>query len=319
MRCHSLVSIFTRSWRKSCDLREKQQLLGIPQHKLKQDVSTRWGSTYEMIVRIIEQQQAISAVLAENRKCWNCMPSDEELLVMETVKDVLGNVFYLTDALAGEQEVTASLICCILSHLQTKLGVKEGDSMLAISMKETMLTDLNKRYNLPDVSRVLEICSFLDPRFKTQYLEVKETTLQLVKEECLTVRISSGLDNHSQDEPGPSTSNDLTTPPCKKKKGLSAILRHIEEENMQNLPTVTPEDKVNNEISAYLDYPIMNSETNPLVWWKAEQRRFPTLSILAKKYLCICGTSVPSERIFSTGGYIVSNYRSRLLPKNVNY
>ena len=49
------------------------------------------------------------------------------------------------------------------------------------------------------------------------------------------------------------------------------------------------------------------------------QRQFPTLSALARKYLCVCGTGVPSELIFSTCGYVVNNYRSRLHPKNVDY
>ena len=56
---------------------------------------------------------------------------------------------------------------------------------------------------------------------------------------------------------------------------------------------------------------------NPLLWWKAECRRFPALAHLAAKYLCVCG-SVPSERVFSRGGYIVNKYRSRLKPKNLN-
>ena len=32
------------------------------------DVVTRWGSIFDMISRILEQQQALSAVLAEDRK-----------------------------------------------------------------------------------------------------------------------------------------------------------------------------------------------------------------------------------------------------------
>jgi hypothetical protein len=152
-RCHSVVSLFNRSWKKTRDLKEKQQVLDLPQHKLKRDVSTRWGSTYEMLDRIIEQQQAICAVLAEDRKTWNSMPSDEEISVLETVKDVLENVFYLTDALAGEKEVTASSICCILAHLRKKLSANEGDCRVAIGMKERMLTDLNKRNILPETIR----------------------------------------------------------------------------------------------------------------------------------------------------------------------
>ena len=33
----------------------------------------------------------------------------------------------------------------------------------------------------------------------------------------------------------------------------------------------------------------------------------------------MCGNSVPSERIFSTCGYVVNSYRNRLHPKNVDY
>ena len=67
--------------------------------------------------------------------------------------------------------------------------MKEGDGRIAISMKESMLTDLNKRYNSPEVLKLLEFCSFLDPRFKTQYIEDKEMTMSLVKEECQCLAI----------------------------------------------------------------------------------------------------------------------------------
>ena len=44
-RCHSLVELFHRSWKKARDLCEKQQMLGLPEHKILGDVVTRWGST----------------------------------------------------------------------------------------------------------------------------------------------------------------------------------------------------------------------------------------------------------------------------------
>ena len=70
-RCRSLMECFSRSWKKSRELQEKQTQLGLKNHKLIGAVLTRWGSTYEMIERILEQQQAIAAVLAEDCKYWH--------------------------------------------------------------------------------------------------------------------------------------------------------------------------------------------------------------------------------------------------------
>ena len=65
-KCHSLLELFHRSWKKTRDLRLKQEALSLPQHKVIVSVATRWGSTYDMVARIIEQ--AICTVLAEDRK-----------------------------------------------------------------------------------------------------------------------------------------------------------------------------------------------------------------------------------------------------------
>ena len=34
--------------------------------------------------------------------------------------------------------------------------------------------------------------------------------------------------------------------------------------------------------------PPVPTETDPLVWWKGEKGRFPTLANPAQKYLCVC-------------------------------
>ena len=72
------------------------------------------------------------------------------------------------------------------------------------------------------------------------------------------------------------------------------------------------------ESKRYEEYPPVEMSVEALNWWSEEEKKFPALSCLARKYLCICGTSVPSERLFSDGGNIVNTLRNRLTPEHVN-
>ncbi len=72
------------------------------------------------------------------------------------------------------------------------------------------------------------------------------------------------------------------------------------------------------EVNNFLREQPPSLDTSPLDWWKANATRFPRLSRLAKGYLCIPGTSVPSERVFSAAGLTVNRLRTRLTPEHVN-
>ena len=49
-------------------------------------------------------------------------------------------------------------------------------------------------------------------------------------------------------------------------------------------------------------------------WWLSQKDKLPVITELARKYLCACGTIVPSKHLFSKAGFIVSDYRNRLSP-----
>ena len=63
----------------------------------------------------------------------------------------------------------------------------------------------------------------------------------------------------------------------------------------------------------------MSEEHNILKWWKDNQSQFPTLAKMARDYLAMQASSVPSERGFSKSGLTVSNLRNRLNPETVRY
>lgn len=79
---------------------------------------------------------------------------------------------------------------------------------------------------------------------------------------------------------------------------------------------IEPVEKARREVHKYSS--LDAEDCDPLGWWKVNKSKFPLLSELAQKFLCIPATSVPSKCVFSTAGHIVNVKRASLLPENVN-
>ena len=97
------------------------------------------------------------------------------------------------------------------------------------------------------------------------------------------------------------TCNDgmVKPPPSKKSKGEHKLLEFLgdvinpEDQDV----TITAYQKARSEVKRYHKAVLTKEETDesPLVWWKYNAVCYPVLSKLAKKYLAIPATSVPSE------------------------
>lgn len=72
------------------------------------------------------------------------------------------------------------------------------------------------------------------------------------------------------------------------------------------------------EVTTYCRAETPSLSEDPLCWWKKNQVLYPMISKLAKRYLCIPGTSVSAERVFSTAGDIVTAQRSTLDSEHVD-
>ena len=83
---------------------------------------------------------------------------------------------------------------------------------------------------------------------------------------------------------------------AKNKKGLGVILSKIFDD-AQNETPLLPRERVELDISRYLDLPVVEMDSDPLQWWRHEGKCLPTLAVLEKNiYVYVeCGTSVPSK------------------------
>ena len=113
--------------------------------------------------------------------------------------------------------------------------------------------------------------------------------------------------------------DEMVEPPKKKARSVLADLFDGDVYIVQETPDVKSSlEQAEDEVIAYKKKQSVSFNDNSLDWWRANEIFFPLLGNLAKKYLSVPGTSVPSERVFSTAGDIVSGQRACLKAKHVD-
>ena len=167
----SIVRAFSVSWKRRRDLAKVQVEKNLPQHSLIADCPTRWGSMGKMTARLLEQDEAVQVVLSSDRKTRHLIATWQDIHVWESLHKALSPLDELTDFLSGDSHITVSSIIPVLHNLATKL-LKEtqDDSELTKTMKK--ITDyLKGKYSESTIQDILHMATFLDPRFKLDYIE----------------------------------------------------------------------------------------------------------------------------------------------------
>lgn len=178
--CKKVVSTFSFSWKKKRELKKAQIDLKLPDHSLKTECPTRWGSRQAMVSRVLEQQKAIAHVLSQDKGTRHLIPSWQDIDVLEAINKTLGPLVEFTDALSGEKYVSVSLIKPTL-HLfnNSILAEQDDDTDLSKCIKRRILEYLNEKYGDSPTQELLDMATVLDPRFKLRYVsEVSQETIK---------------------------------------------------------------------------------------------------------------------------------------------
>lgn len=180
-----IVSFFKRS---SSGLEKlysvQKNNLGLEPKKFIQEVPTRWNSTFYMIQRFFELQDAIKTTIVLINKDLPVLTEDEWVICNElcTVLEPFGDV---TKQICGEHYVTGSLIIplvdglrCICEDMQ-----KENFNPTVKSVVNELLSGINSRMTKLEDNQSLHLATFLDPRFKLAPF-VNELLAKSIKGHC---------------------------------------------------------------------------------------------------------------------------------------
>lgn len=174
----SLAGFFRKSNSASVLLQAKQKEMAPAGTilKPKQDVVTRWNSTYDMLKRLLQLKDAIRQIVedrtlrADSRRYQaKTLRDDEWYLAHELVK-LLEPLAQATEIWCGEHYVSVSLTYPIINGLLGTLHPDSEEDLPALySFKEIVSKEIKRRFEISNpgmVTKPAVLASAVDPRFK---------------------------------------------------------------------------------------------------------------------------------------------------------
>ncbi|XP_064414839.1 E3 SUMO-protein ligase ZBED1-like [Latimeria chalumnae] len=321
-----LVAHFYHSTVAAKALERKQTQLQVKRHQLIQSCKTRWNSVYDMFERLSEQRWAITAVLSDSSvtkqsDARTLQLQDEQWQLIEDILPLLSTLKCATAAMSAEQSVSISNIYPICnSLLQTHLrseAPSENGKVANFKAAVRRSLELRMKPNDPAITAkpaTALIASLLDPRHK--HMRFLSPAVQIAAKSKL-LQLALMLIEIEKPPSAVAEPDEPIEPAPKKMRETekSAIVKLLGEDYYTEKEE---ENAVENELENYFREPCPTLDCSPLEWWKINAQRFPRLVKLAKSYLCIPGSSVPAERVFSNAGLTVNRLRTRLTPEHVN-
>ena len=242
----------------------------------------------------------------------------------------------------GSTCVTSNICFQNIADIFVTLNENASDQYsIAFNMAQDMLAKFDKYWeNFENLNPLSVIATILDPRSKVKLLKVAfkeilgdDARCEYVLHKMLNVlhrlydHYASVL-NASQENAQAvrstassaastiSSSSSSTSSKSRLHLRPKTILRLLEKDSET---TNVQEDKYG-EIQKYLDSEVLERKEeyfDILTWWKQNGCQFKVLSLIARDVLAMSVSTLSFESAFSTGGRVISEYRSSLSPNTV--
>lgn len=291
---------------------------------LRQDVPTRWNSTFLMLESGIYYRRALIRLQLSDSNYAKYCPSQEEWDKAEKIKKFLGVFYNATCVFSGTRYPTANLFFpqVFLVQHTIKMGTEDSDRYVKFMAME-MGKKFAKYWN--DYNLLLAIACILDPCYKIQFVEFCYKRLygqDSMQFENVKYKLNALFNEYA------SKSNDGRSKPLEElsKRNISHEYEALYDQDCMNVlkefdsfESEVFSTSQKSQLDLYLDEPRMerNVELDILSFWKVNQFRYPELALLARDLLAVPISTVASESSFSIGGRILNEDRSALKPENV--
>lgn len=269
-----LVEFYKRSTAAKYKLIEVQKQLNIPELMLKQDVETRWNSTFQMLDRLIKIKEAVVSATFSLRS--DLLINSEEFVSIEQILPILKPFNDITTEMSTEKAVTLSKVIVYCKIMINHISKHHAPPVISTYLEpvqqlvKKLHVEIYKRFGDIESSVLHSEATVLDPRFKkigfnsiTKYeyavSEIRRRTTAIAS----VTRVASD-DNVSQScHPDNITEDD-------------DLWSEIDKEIKKTVPqNSTAQASI--EVDRYLKEDLIPRKSDPLKWWYDRRNVYPNL------------------------------------------
>lgn len=276
---------------------------------------TRWNGYYMMLEKCLELKRALTLFFLEF-DVEDPITNIEWELATKLVK-IMKPLYDVTVQMSGEKFVSVSQVIPLVGILTGKYKVyedfDENMATIAEDFSHKIGTSIEERLaNKVEENPTYAIATILDPRFKTVgffggSLKIK-IAKQFVKQEAEEMF-------PQQDEP---TANEVNEESEEAKDDHGIWESLVQKKSVAEQYQKPNFCQIDQELAEFLSKKTISHKEDAIEWWvKIGRASYPQLFEIATKYLIIPGSSVPSERVFSSLSLICNKKRTKLSRENV--
>ena len=262
-----------------------------------------------MLERLLEQRDAVSLVLASVPIVKNL--SAQQWSTAAELTSTLRPFMEVTTLMSGASYPTISMIVPVVDGLQHLLQNTAGGLDVLRSVLARMVQD-----KFGDVFDDDQLCAatVVDPRFKLAPFDTDDRRQRAVEATVHAIETMTP-------SPAASTSDPPATVVADQPATSLSLWSKLDMASTQSPASTTTEsrqDVIRRELQQFTDAAVIPRADCPLSWWARNKSTYPAVAVVARRLLAIPATSVPSERLFSKAGDVISKKRNRLAPSKAD-
>ena len=175
-----------------------------------------------------------------------------------------------------------------------------------VELVNALSTSMEKKFHRMEYNSIYAESTVLDPRFKKLAFDNDVAVDGAVQ------KITSEAARCNPSNKAPPSGSQEMVQEQEDEPQTSSIWRLFDERADGDTAKRNPKADAIMEVKSYLEEPHIHRTADLLSWWESKAPIYPRFANVMLRKLCIVATSVPSERIFSKTGQIITERRNQI-------